>query len=37
VRRIREDGSIAQPKTKSKVAGKANNSAKAKKKPRVAQ
>ena len=37
VRRIREDGSIAQPKTKSRVAGKANNSAKAKKKPRVAQ
>jgi hypothetical protein len=37
VRRIRDDGSIALPKTKSKVAGKANNSAKAKKKPRVAQ
>jgi hypothetical protein len=37
VRRIRDDGSIALPKTKSKVAGKANNSAKAKKKPRAAQ
>jgi hypothetical protein len=37
VRRIREDGSIALPKTKSKVAGKANNSAKPKKKPRAAQ
>jgi len=37
VRRIREDGSIALPKTKSKVAGKATNSAKAKKKPRAAQ
>jgi hypothetical protein len=33
VRRIREDGSIALPKTKSK----ANNPAKAKKKPRAAQ
>ncbi|MDQ1404770.1 MAG: hypothetical protein QOG55_399 [Acidobacteriaceae bacterium] len=37
VRRIREDGSIALPKTKSKVAGKANNSAKPKKKSRAAQ
>jgi hypothetical protein len=37
VRRIREDGSIALPKTKSKVAGKANNSAKPKKKQRAAQ
>jgi hypothetical protein len=37
VRRIREDGSIALPKTKSKVAGKANNSAKPQKKPRAAQ
>jgi SH3-like domain-containing protein len=37
VRRIRDDGSIALPKTKSKVAGKASNSAKAKKKPRAAQ
>ena len=32
VRRIRDDGSIALPKTKSKVAGKANNPAKPKKK-----
>ena len=37
VRRIREDGSIALPKTKSKVASKANNLAKAKKKPRATQ
>jgi hypothetical protein len=36
VRRIREDGSIALPK-KSKVAGKANSPAKAKKKPRAVQ
>jgi hypothetical protein len=36
VRRIRDDGSIALPKTKSKVTGKANT-AKAKKKPRAAQ
>ena len=36
VRRIREDGSIALPK-KSKVAAKANNSAKPKKKSRAAQ
>jgi hypothetical protein len=35
VRRIREDGSIALPKTK--IAGKANNSAKPKKKSRTAQ
>src|SRR6202521_3035830 len=32
VRRIRDDGSIALPKTKSRVAGKANNPAKLKKK-----
>jgi hypothetical protein len=37
VRRIREDGSIALPKTKSKVPGKANNPAKAKKKSRAAR
>src|SRR6202790_3028095 len=37
VRRIREDGSIALPKTKSKGAGKTNNPAKAKRKPRAAQ
>jgi hypothetical protein len=37
VRRIREDGSIALRKTKSKLAGKANNSAKPKKKSRAAQ
>jgi hypothetical protein len=37
VRRIREDGSIALPKTKSKVAGKANNPAKPKKKSQAAQ
>jgi hypothetical protein len=36
VRRIHDDGSIALPKTKSKVAGKVNP-AKAKKKPRAAQ
>jgi len=36
VRRIREDGSIALPKTKSKVAGKANKLAKSKKKSRAA-
>jgi hypothetical protein len=36
VRRIREDGSIALPKTKSKVAAKANKPAKSKKKPRAA-
>jgi hypothetical protein len=36
VRRIREDGSIALPKTKSKVAGKANKLAKPKKKSRAA-
>jgi len=36
VRRIREDGSVALPKTKSKIAGKANNPAKAKKKSRAA-
>jgi hypothetical protein len=35
VRRIREDGSVALPKTK--IAGKANNSAKPKKKSRTAQ
>jgi hypothetical protein len=37
VRRIRDDGSIALPKTKSKSAGKTNNPANAKKKPRAAQ
>jgi hypothetical protein len=37
VRRIRDDGSIALPKTKSKVPGKANNPAKAKRKARAAQ
>jgi len=37
VRRIRDDGSIALPKTKSKVPGKANNPAKAKKKSRAAR
>jgi len=37
VRRIREDGSIALPKTKSKIPGKVNNQAKPKKKPRAAQ
>jgi hypothetical protein len=37
VRRIREDGSIALPKTKSKVPGKASKPAKAKRKPRAAQ
>ncbi|MDQ1409220.1 MAG: hypothetical protein QOJ41_955 [Acidobacteriaceae bacterium] len=37
VRRIREDGSIALPKTKSKTSGKATNPAEAKKKPRAAQ
>ena len=37
VRRIRIDGSIAVPKTKSKVAGKAANPAKSKKKPRATQ
>src|ERR1700736_737077 len=37
VRRIREDGSIALPKTKSKGAGKTNNPAKPKKKARAAQ
>jgi len=36
VRRIREDGSIALPKSKSKAPGKATNPAKAKKKPRAA-
>ncbi|HZV60481.1 MAG TPA: hypothetical protein VFF42_09070 [Candidatus Eremiobacteraceae bacterium] len=37
VRRIRDDGSIALPKTKSKVPGKASNPAKAKKKSRAAR
>ncbi|HEV7511059.1 MAG TPA: hypothetical protein VGO27_05140 [Candidatus Acidoferrum sp.] len=37
VRRIREDGSIALPTKKSKVTGKINNPAKAKKKSRSAQ
>ncbi|HEX3543740.1 MAG TPA: hypothetical protein VHT31_04360 [Candidatus Acidoferrum sp.] len=37
VRRIREDGSIALPKTKSKTPGKANNPPKSKKKSRAAQ
>jgi hypothetical protein len=37
VRRIREDGSVALPKTKSKTPGKANNPAKSKKKSRAAQ
>jgi hypothetical protein len=37
VRRIREDGSIALPTKKSKVTGKVNNPAKAKKKSRSAQ
>lgn len=37
VRRIREDGSIALPKSKSKTPGKATNPAKSKKKPRAAQ
>jgi hypothetical protein len=37
VRRIRDDGSIALPKTKSKSAGKTTNPANAKKKPRAAQ
>src|ERR1700675_3799763 len=37
VRRIRDDGSIALPKTRSKVPGKTNNLAKAKKKPKAAQ
>jgi len=37
VRRIREDGSIALPKSKSKAPGKPNNPAKSKKKPRAAQ
>jgi hypothetical protein len=37
VRRIRDDGSIALPKTKSKLSGKANSPAKPKKKPRAAQ
>jgi hypothetical protein len=36
VRRIRDDGSIALPKTKSKLPGKANNPAKSKKKPKAA-
>jgi SH3-like domain-containing protein len=37
VRRIREDGSIALPKSKSKAPGKATNPAKPKKKPRATQ
>jgi len=37
VRRIRDDGSIALPKTKSKLPGKINNPAKFKKKPKAAQ
>jgi SH3-like domain-containing protein len=37
VRRIREDGSIALPKSKSKAPAKANNPAKSKKKPRAGQ
>jgi len=37
VRRIREDGSIALPKTKSKLPGKASNPAKPKKKSRASK
>jgi hypothetical protein len=37
VRRIRDDGSVALPKTKSKAADKASNPAKARKKSRTAQ
>jgi hypothetical protein len=37
VRRIRDDGSMALPKTKSKVPGKVTNPAKPKKKPRATQ